>query len=74
MEKTFSTKTFYGFYQNEITAESYRVSKSIAKIFSWFAIVSILLTATGLFALVSLTDAEKNERSSIEKSSWRRSA
>jgi ABC-type antimicrobial peptide transport system permease subunit len=53
--KLFPLIPFNGFYQNEITAEGYRVSNSIAQIFSWFAIVSVLLTATGLFALVSLT-------------------
>lgn len=53
--KLFPLTPFNGFYQNDITAEGYRVSKSIARIFSWFAIVSVLLTATGLFALVSLT-------------------
>lgn len=58
-EKLFPLKPFNGFYQNEIKAESYKVTTSIAKIFSWFALVSILLTATGLFALVSLTMLKK---------------
>jgi ABC-type antimicrobial peptide transport system permease subunit len=58
---------FNGFYQNEITAQGYRVSKSIAQIFSWFAIVSILLTATGLFALVSLTVLKKMREIALRK-------
>ncbi len=58
-EKLFPLKPFNGFYQNEITAESYRVTTSIAKIFFWFSIISVLLTATGLFALVSLTMLKK---------------
>ncbi|MBC7828464.1 MAG: ABC transporter permease, partial [Chitinophagaceae bacterium] len=66
-EKLFPLKPFNGFYQNEITAESYRVTSSIAKIFSWFAIVSILLTATGLFALVSLTMLKKMKEIALRK-------
>jgi ABC-type antimicrobial peptide transport system permease subunit len=58
---------FNGFYQNEITAEGYRVSKSIAQIFLWFAIVSVLLTATGLFALVSLTVLKKMKEIALRK-------
>ena len=66
-EKFFPLKPFNGFYQNEITAESYRVTSSIAKIFSWLAIVSILLTATGLFALVSLTVLKKMREIALRK-------
>ncbi len=53
--KSFPMKPFGGFYQNEVAAEAINVTTNIAKVFSWFAIVAILLTATGLFALVSLT-------------------
>jgi len=66
-EKLFPLRPYTGFYQNEIIAESYRVSSSIAKIFSWFAIVSILLTATGLFALVSLTMLKKMREIALRK-------
>ena len=65
--KLFPLIPFNGFYQNEITAEGYRVSKSIAQIFSWFAIVSVLLTATGLFALVSLTVLKKMKEIALRK-------
>lgn len=58
-KRLFPLKPFAGFYQNEMAAESYKTTLAIAKIFSWFAIVSILLTATGLFALVSLTAMKK---------------
>ena len=54
-------KPYTGFYQNHIKAEAYDTSKSIARIFTWFAIISILLTATGLFALVSLTVLKMKE-------------
>jgi putative ABC transport system permease protein len=66
-QKLFPLEPFRGFYQNEITAESYRVSNSIATIFSWFSFVSILLTATGLFALVSLTVLKKMKEIAIRK-------
>ncbi len=66
-ERLFPLKPFSGFYQNEVTAESYRVTTSIAKIFSWFAIISILLTATGLFALVSLTMLKKMKEVALRR-------
>ncbi len=65
--KLFPLIPFNGFYQNEITAEGYRVNNSIAQIFFWFAIVSILLTATGLFALVSLTVLKKMREFALRK-------
>lgn len=63
----FPLTPFNGFYQNQITAEAYKVTNSIAKIFSWFAIVSILLTATGLFTLVSLTLLKKMREIALRK-------
>lgn len=66
-KKVFPMKPFTGFYQNELKAEAYQVTKSIAKIFSWFAIISILLTATGLFALVSLTVLKKMKEIALRK-------
>ena len=43
-KKIFPNKPYSGFYQNEVKTEAYQVTKNIAKIFSWFAIISILLT------------------------------
>jgi len=54
-KKLFPLQPFNAFYQDQIIAESYRVSTAVAKIFSWLAIITVLLTATGLFALISLT-------------------
>ena len=65
--RLFPLKPFNGFYQNQITAEAHKVSKSIAIIFKWFALVSILLTATGLFALVSLTTLKKMKEIALRK-------
>ncbi|HKH62008.1 MAG TPA: FtsX-like permease family protein [Flavitalea sp.] len=66
-KKLFPLKPFNGFYQNEVKAESYRVTRSIAKVFSWFSIISILLTATGLFALVSLTMLKRMREIALRK-------
>jgi putative ABC transport system permease protein len=66
-EGLYPNKPFNGFYQNEVKAEAYRVTNSIATIFGWFALISILLTATGLFALVSLTALKKMKEIALRK-------
>lgn len=66
-KKIFPMKPFTGFYQNDITHEAFQVTNNIAKIFSWFALISILLTATGLFALVSLTVVKKMKEIALRK-------
>ena len=66
-KKMFPLKPFNGFYQNEATAESYRVSSSIAQVFSGFSFISIFLTATGLFALVSLTMLKRMREIALRK-------
>jgi putative ABC transport system permease protein len=66
-QKLFPLQPFRGLYQNEVKSQGYKVSNNIATIFSWFALVSILLTATGLFALVSLTVLKKMKEIAIRK-------
>lgn len=66
-KKLFPTKPFNGFYQNQVKAEAYQVTNSIATIFLWFAFISILLTSTGLFALVSLTVLKKMKEIALRK-------
>lgn len=66
-KRLFPLKPFNGFYQNEVKADTYRTTTSIATIFKWFAIVSILLTATGLFALVSLTALKKMKEIALRR-------
>ena len=66
-KKIFPMKPFTGFYQNEIMTEAFTVTNNIAKIFFWFSIISILLTATGLFALVSLTVVKKMKEIAVRK-------
>jgi putative ABC transport system permease protein len=66
-KRLYPLKPFNGFYQNQVKAEAYRVTDSIASIFFWFAILSVLLTATGLFALVSLTALKKMKEIAVRK-------
>jgi putative ABC transport system permease protein len=66
-EGLYPNKPFSGFYQNEVKAEAYRVTNSVATIFLWFGLISILLTATGLFALVSLTALKKMKEIALRK-------
>jgi len=58
MEKTwkqlFPYKPFTGFYQSEVMAEALEVSENIATTMSAFAVIILLLTVSGLFAIVSL--------------------
>lgn len=60
-------KPFNAFYQNELGSQVHRVNASITTIFSWFAIVSILLTLTGMSALISLTILKKNKEIAIRR-------
>jgi ABC-type antimicrobial peptide transport system permease subunit len=66
-KKVLPMKPFTGFYQNEIRKEAYQTTSNIAKIFFWFAIISVMLTATGLFALVSLTVMKKMKEIALRK-------
>jgi len=66
-KRLYPAKPFNGFYQNQVKAEAYQATDSIATIFFWFSIVSILLTATGLFALVSLTVLKKMREIALRK-------
>jgi len=60
-------KPFNAYYQNELAAEGQKVNESIATIFFWFAIISALLTATGMFALISLTILKKMKEIAIRR-------
>ncbi len=65
----FPLKPFSGNYQQDAggAAESIRTNNNVAAIFFWFAIISVLLTATGLFALISLTVLKKTKEIAIRK-------
>ena len=55
------------FYQNEIKKEAYDTTNNTATIFFWFAIRSVLLTASGLFSLVSLTVMKRMKEIALRK-------
>jgi ABC-type antimicrobial peptide transport system permease subunit len=63
----FPMKPFFGYYQDEVIAEGILVTTNIAKIMLYFALISIFLTATGLFALISLTLLKKMKELAIRK-------
>ena len=54
-KKLFPGEPFTGFYQDRVIIRSFQVTSAIASIFSWLAVVTVLLSAAGLFALISLT-------------------
>jgi putative ABC transport system permease protein len=66
-KRLFPLRPFNGFYQNQLKANAFQVNDSVAKIFLWFGVISILLTATGLFALVSLTALKKMKEIALRK-------
>jgi len=66
-KQLFPEKPFIGFYQDDIKANAFKTSNNIAKIFLWFGVISILLTATGLYALVSLTALKKMKEIALRK-------
>ena len=65
--KLYPMKPFRGYYQDQVAAQASRVNESIATIFFWFAIISMLMAATGMFALVSLTVLKKMKEIAIRK-------
>ena len=65
--KLYPTKPFRGYYQDEIAAEAANVNESIATIFTWFALISVLMAATSMFALVSLNVLKKSKEIAIRK-------
>jgi ABC-type antimicrobial peptide transport system permease subunit len=66
-KKLFPLQPFNAFYQDQMIAESHRVSTSIAKIFLWLAVITVMLTATGLFALISLTLLKRMREIAVRK-------
>jgi putative ABC transport system permease protein len=65
--KLYPMKPFSAYYQDQVAAQASQVNQSIATIFFWFAIVSMLMCATGMFALVSLTVQKRMKEIAIRK-------
>ena len=59
--------TYDGFYQDEIMAESMLINNSIKTTFVYIGIIAVLIAATGLFSLVSLTIARRTKEIGIRK-------
>ncbi len=65
--KLYPLKPFRAYYQDELSAEAAKVNESIAKIFSWFALISVFMAATSMFALVSLNVLKRSKEIAIRK-------
>ena len=65
--KLYPTKPFRGYYQDEVASEAASVNQSIATIFKWFAMISVLMAATSMFALVSLNVLKRSKEIAIRK-------
>ncbi len=65
--KLYPTKPFRGYYQDDVASEAASVNQSVATIFKWFAIISVLMAATSMFALVSLNVLKKSKEIAIRK-------
>jgi ABC-type antimicrobial peptide transport system permease subunit len=60
-------KPFRSFYQDEMAAQAAEVNESIAIIFFWFAVISVLMAATSMYALVSLNVLKRSKEIAIRK-------
>ena len=65
--KLYPIKPFRGYYQDELDAQAANVNESVATIFRWFALISVLMAATSMFALVSLNVLKKSKEIAIRK-------
>jgi putative ABC transport system permease protein len=65
--KLYPTKPFRGYYQDQLDAQASSVNESVATIFRWFALISVLMAATSMFALVSLNVLKKSKEIAIRK-------
>ncbi len=65
--KLYPGKPFRGYYQDELDAQAANVNESVAVIFRWFALISVLMAATSMFALVSLNVLKKSKEIAIRK-------
>ncbi|MEM8908766.1 MAG: FtsX-like permease family protein, partial [Bacteroidota bacterium] len=66
-KKLFPFQPYEGSFQNEILAEGLLVSNNIKQTFLAMAVVSLLLVATGLLALMSLTIQKRQKEIAIRR-------
>ncbi|MEM9824126.1 MAG: ABC transporter permease [Bacteroidota bacterium] len=63
----FPFKIYSGYYQDEIFAEGLMISKNVRDLQLFLAIIALLLTATGLLALLTLTIQKRQKEIAIRK-------
>lgn len=66
-KRLFPHRPYDGFFVDELLAEAMRVNESIRQVFVYIAIISVLIAAMGLFALVSLNIARRTKEIGIRK-------
>jgi ABC-type lipoprotein release transport system permease subunit len=66
-KQVFPNKLYNGWYLNENMAEATTVNDNIVKMFVFLGIVALLLSATGLFTLVSLNIIKKMKEIGVRK-------
>jgi ABC-type antimicrobial peptide transport system permease subunit len=66
-KEVFPNRLYNGRYINEIMVEAYTVNNNIVKIFVFLGIVALLMSATGLFTLVSLNILKRMKEIGVRK-------
>lgn len=66
-KETFPNHVYNGRYLNESMAEATTVNNNIVKIFAFMGIIALILSATGLFSLVSLNIIKKMKEIGVRK-------
>lgn len=66
-KQLFPFKTYGGFYQDELFAEGLMISNNVRDLHLFMAIIALLLTATGLLALLTLTIQKRQKEIAIRK-------
>lgn len=66
-KQVFPNRLYNGRFINEITVEATTVNNNIVKIFAFLGVVAMLLSATGMFTLVSLNIIKKMKEIGIRK-------
>lgn len=66
-KEVFPNRLYNGRYINEVMIEAYTVNNNIVKIFVFLGIVALILSATGLFTLVSLNIIKRMKEIGVRK-------
>jgi len=66
-KETFPNRQYVGHYMDEEMAESAQINNNIVKMFVFLGIVAMMLSATGLFTLVSLNIIKRTKEIGVRK-------